>query len=100
MRNGSSHGIDNNITPLLSLNLDPIEIQIFSVFSAPIRVGALHCKWNRWISLFSTKQLPNATLITTIIFFLWIFGNIWSLWDGSGSRFESYRHFFKHPQPL
>ena len=90
MCNGSSHGIDNNITPLLSLNLDPIEIQSFSVFSAPIRVGALHCKWNLWIShtswhhiwwnsLFSTKQLPNVTLLTTIFFFfgfLWVFGYV------------------------
>ena len=35
-----------------------------------------------------------------MLFFLWVFGNVWSLLDGSGSSIESCRHFFKHPQPL
>ena len=49
--------------------------------------------WPNWTELF-------PSYIFFIFIFLWIFGNVWSLWNGSGSSIESCRHFFKHPQPL
>ena len=52
---------------------------------------------------FSSHHQPSAYLIRySPAFFFWggIFGNVRSLWDGSGSSLESCRHFFMHPQPL
>ena len=61
--------------------------------------------WTALYRAFSSHRQPSSPLtklFPSFFFFfcLWIFGNVWSLWDGSGSSFESCRHFFKHPQPL
>ena len=31
----------------------------------------------------------RSVRVCLTFFFLWIFGNVWSLWDGSGSSIES-----------
>ena len=64
----------------------------------------MHRIWTELFSAFSSHQPPPAFLtkgIPHVFFFIvLVFGNVWSLWDGSGSSIESWKHFFKHPQLL
>ena len=57
--------------------------------------------WTALFRSFSSDRQPSASLNKGApLLFLWIFGCVWSLWDGNGSSIESCRHFLKHPQLL